>query len=49
MRDLVFVKANYMMLIILMIILIAFISVVEWLKNQLTPDDIEIYENEEEE
>lgn len=44
-----YVRSNYMMLIIMLILLMAFISVLEWLKNQMIPDDIEVYENDEDE
>ncbi|MGN0960588.1 MAG: signal peptidase I [Christensenellales bacterium] len=44
-----YVRANYTMLIVLLIILAVFISVLEWLKNKMTPDDIECYDLEEEE
>ena len=44
-----YVRANYIMLIIMLILLMAFVSVLEWLKNQMTPDDIEVYENDEDE
>lgn len=44
-----YVRANYTMLIILLVILFVFVSVLEWLKNQLVTDDIECYELEDEE
>lgn len=44
-----YVRANYTMLILLLIILAIFISVLEWLKNKMSPDDIECYEIEEDE
>jgi signal peptidase I len=43
-----YVRGNYMMLFILLIIFIVFTSVLEWLKNLVTPDDIEVYESDEE-
>ena len=42
-----YIRANYMMIIVLVIIFIAFTSFMEWLKNQLAEDDIEVYENDE--
>ena len=42
-----YVRANYVMLIMLLIIFVAFVSVLEWFKNKLMPDDIEVYENDE--
>lgn len=42
-----YVRANYQMLIILLIILAVFITVLEWLKGKMIPDDIECYEHEE--
>ena len=44
-----YVRANYVMIIIFLIIFIAFVSILEWLKNKLIPDDIEVYESEDEE
>lgn len=44
-----YVRANYTMLIILFIIIIAFVSILEWLKGKLVVDDIECYENDDEE
>ena len=44
-----YIKANTMMLIIYSIILVAFIWVVFWVKDNLNPDDIECYETDEEE
>ena len=42
-----YIRANYMMIVVLVIIFIVFISFMEWLKNQLEEDDIEVYENDE--
>ncbi len=44
-----YIKANTMMLIIYSIILVAFIWVIFWVKDNLNPDDIECYENDDEE
>ena len=44
-----YIKANTMMLIIYSIILVAFIWVIFWVKDNLNPDDIECYETDEEE
>ena len=44
-----YIKANTMMLIIYSIILVAFIWVVFWVKDNLSQDDIECYETDEEE
>ena len=44
-----YIKANTMMLIIYGIILVAFVWVIFWVKDNLNPDDIECYENDEEE
>ena len=44
-----YIKANTMMLIVYSIILVAFIWVIFWVKDNLNPDDIECYENDEEE
>lgn len=44
-----YIRANYMMLIIILVIFVAFSWVMEWLKNQLNDDDIEVYENDGEE
>lgn len=44
-----YIKANTVMLIIYSIILVAFIWVIFWVKDNLNPDDIECYENDEEE
>lgn len=43
-----YVRANYMMLIILLVLLGIFISVVDWLKSKLVLDDIECYEWDDE-
>jgi hypothetical protein len=37
------------MLIVLLIIVVGFSWVMDWLKSQLNPDDIEVYESDEEE
>lgn len=44
-----YVKANYQMLIIMLVLLGIFITVLEWLKSKMIPDDIECYEYEDEE
>lgn len=44
-----YVRANYMMLIILLVLLGIFISVLEWLKSKMVLDDIECYEWEDDE
>lgn len=50
MGDLVrYVKANYQMLLILLVLFGVFVTVLEWLKNKMIPDDIECYEYEDEE
>lgn len=44
-----YVKANYMMVIVSMIILIGFVGTINFLKEKLYDNDIDCYENEEEE
>jgi len=44
-----YVRGNYVMIVLLLIIFICFVSVLEWLKNKMIPDDIEVYENDEDE
>lgn len=44
-----YIKANYQMLIILLVLLGAFVTVIDWLKSKMVLDDIEVYENEDEE
>ena len=44
-----YVKSNYIMVIVSMIILIGFVELVSYLKKQLKEDDVECYETEEEE
>lgn len=44
-----YIRANFKMVAIMLILLIAFISTIEWLKNKLIPEDIEVYEAEDEE
>ena len=44
-----YVRANAKFIVVLVILLIALISVMEWFKSKLIPDDIEVYENEDEE
>lgn len=44
-----YVKANYVMIIVLGVILFVFVEVMNYLKNQLVVDDIECYETEDEE
>lgn len=44
-----YVRQNFQLVVILLILLIAFVSVLEWLKNKLIPDDIEVYDTEDEE
>lgn len=43
-----YVRANYILVIVFAIILIAFIEVLKYLREKLEPDDIECYENDEE-
>jgi signal peptidase I len=43
-----YVKANYQMLIILLVLFGGFITVMDWLKGKLTLDDIEVYEVDDE-
>ena len=43
-----YVKSNYVMVIISLIILIGFVELVSYLKRQLKEDDVECYENDEE-
>lgn len=42
-----YVKANYVMLIILAVLLVGFVEVLNYLKSKLETDDIECYENED--
>ena len=42
-----YVKANYVMLIILAVLLVGFVEVLNYLKGKLEIDDIECYENED--
>lgn len=42
-----YVKANYVMIIALAVIMFAFIEVLSYLKNKLIEDDVECYEDEE--
>lgn len=44
-----YVRANYQMLIVLLVLFGVFITVLEWLKNKMIPDDIECYEYEDDE
>ena len=44
-----YIRANYQMLIILLVLLGAFITVIDWLKGKMVIDDIEVYETEDEE
>lgn len=44
-----YVKANYYMLIVFVVILVAFVEVLNWLKSKLETDDIECYELDDEE
>lgn len=44
-----YIRMNYQMLIILLVLLGAFVSVLEWLKNKMIPDDIEVYETDDDE
>lgn len=43
-----YVRANYIIVIVFAIILVAFIEVLKYLREKLEPDDIECYENDEE-
>lgn len=43
-----YVKANYIMIIILAILLIGFVEVLNYLKGKLEIEDVECYENDEE-
>lgn len=43
-----YVRANYIIVIVFTIILVAFIEVLKYLRDKLEPDDIECYENDEE-
>ena len=42
-----YVRGNYQMVIILLVLLGAFITVMDWLKGKMVLDDIEVYENDE--
>ena len=44
-----YVRANYMMVIVSMVILIGFVGTINFLKEKLYEDDINCYENDEEE
>lgn len=44
-----YIRANIQMVIIMFILIVAFVSVIEWLKNKLVPDDIECYDTDDEE
>lgn len=44
-----YIRANFKMLIIMLVLLAIFISVLEWLKNKMVQDDIECYELDEDE
>ena len=44
-----YIRQNYTMLIILLIIVAVFVTVLEWLKGKMVPDDIECYELEDDE
>lgn len=44
-----YVRQNYTMLIVLLIIIVVFVSVLDWLKSKMVPDDIECYETDDEE
>lgn len=43
-----YIKANWQMLIIMLVMLGIFITALEWLKNKMIPDDIECYDYEDE-
>lgn len=44
-----YIRNNYQMLMIMLVILAVFVSVLEWFKSKLVPEDIECYEIEEDE
>ena len=44
-----YVKGNYQMIIILLILFGAFVTVIDWLKGKMQIDDIEVYESDDEE
>lgn len=44
-----YIRANAKFVVIMVILVVALASVMEWFKNQLTPEDIEVYDNDEEE
>lgn len=43
-----YVRGNYQMLIIMLVLLGAFITVMDWLKGKMVLDDIEVYETDDE-
>ena len=43
-----FIRHNVTMVIILVMIVVVFITLLEWLKNKMIPDDIECYDEDEE-
>lgn len=44
-----YIRANYQMLIIMLVLLGAFVTVMDWLKGKMVIDDIEVYETEDDE
>jgi len=44
-----YVRANYTLLIIMLMLVVAFVSVIEWLKGKMQINDIEVYETDDEE
>ena len=44
-----YIRANYQMLIILLILFGAFVTVMDWLKSKMVLDDIEVYDSDDEE
>ena len=44
-----YVRANYTLVIVMLILVVAFVSVIEWLKSKMEISDIEVYETDDEE
>lgn len=44
-----YVRANFTLLIVVLILIGVFVTILEWLKNKMLPDDIECYDLEDEE
>ncbi|MBE5736605.1 MAG: S26 family signal peptidase [Clostridiales bacterium] len=42
-----YVRGNYITLIVMLVLLMIIVGFVEWMKNMLDPDDIEVYESDE--